>query len=504
MKKLAAGLLLFLLLFIGAGTTEVYAAPDLNKFTGKWSCKITNANLLDLIGLRQQLEKLSGSKIPNEQWEMMKGPLTSSQASALNELKNKAFTMDIYDSYQTGITADVINSNGTKSTSQSTSVSGDSLVFQFNQFLSGVSSKNICTTTVVGKTLNGRVAIETKINQSGLALTLKSFLDFTGTMTESYATPEKPKEPTEIEIINARGQTADVYYGTVGSKASFNYRIYPSDYDHGYIKRLEWYVNDAAIATVDQRGLVSLHKTGKTQVVVWINGNYDLSDSITIIVEESSAADKKEQTPAQPAPKTTSGDNNTPGTNKPTTPSQGSNGTDKKKAGSGKVLETVENAASGFADIVSKVSDFMPEPETMSKVPLLDLLVFTYEVDKDNRENQGFGDADKHAEQKAFWGNVVGAGPVGAIPKAIDAVLEVSKKIGWDFDFSFEKTIKGTTNFLFDMFGSNSKVNIEEIKKRHLKNHYGVVGGFGAWTASAINDVANWGRKTKEQIDKMD
>ena len=226
MKKLTAVLLFFLLLFSSIGGKEVYAAPDLNKFTGKWSCKVTNATLLDLNGLRQQLEKLSGSKISNDQWEMMKGPLTSSQASALNELKNTSFTMDIYDSYPSGIKADIINSNNTKSTSQSTSVSGDALVFQFNQFLdSGISSKNICTTSVIGSKLNGRVAIETKISQGGITLALKSSLDFTGTMTESYAPTEELLEPEEIEVINALGQAIDVYYGKVGSNVSFNYRI---------------------------------------------------------------------------------------------------------------------------------------------------------------------------------------------------------------------------------------------------------------------------------------
>ena len=516
MKKLAAGLLLFLLLFVTLGDKEAQAAPDLNKFTGKWSCSITDAALLDLTGLRQQLENLTGSKIPNEQWEIMQGPLIASQTSALNELKKKSFTMDIYDSYNKGIAADVINANGTKSTSKSTTVSGDSLIFQFNQFLMpGASSTNICTTTVVGGALNGRVAIETKISQNGMTLTLKSSLGFVGTMTESYAAPAS-KEPTEIEIIDASGKDIDVYYGKPGSKASFNYRIYPSDYDLKYIKRLEWYSNDESVATVDQRGLVTFHKNGKTQVVVWINGDYALSDSISIIVDESLATDSQGQTPAQTTPKTSTADNTSPATpvapatgqntipdsGKSTSPAQDSKETDKKND-SGKILDTVQDTASGFADIVSKVSSFIPEPETMSKVPLLDLLVFTYEVDKDQRENKGFGDADKHSEQKAFWGNVVAAGPIGAVPKALDAVLEVSKKFGLDFDFSFEKTFKGTTNFLFDMFGSNSRASIEEIKKRHLKNHYGVIGGFGAWTASAINDISNWGSKTREEIDKL-
>ncbi|PKM86015.1 MAG: hypothetical protein CVU87_13395 [Firmicutes bacterium HGW-Firmicutes-12] len=514
MKKLVAGLLI-LLVFISMGVKEAYAVSDLDKFTGKWTCKITKASLLDLDGLRQQVEKINGSKIPNEQWEMMRATLTSSQTSAINELQNKSFIMDIYDSYQTGITADIISSDGTKSTSQSTSVSGESLVFHFNQFLlPEASSKSICTTRVVGKNLNGSVAIETNISKSGLILTLKSSLDFVGTMTESYAAPEEPKEPTRIDIINALGESVDTYYGKVGSKASFDYRIYPSDYDLSYIKLLEWYVNDETIATVDQGGLVSFGKIGETQLVVWINGDYDLSDSITIVVEDSSTADEKGQTSSEFSTQTMASDNNTTDTKSAgdssnaevnnSVPSSQDNGNDNKKEDTGKIIETVEKATSNFSDVVSKVSRFVPAPETMAKVPLLDLLVFTYEVDKDNRQNQGFGDPDKHSEQKAFWGNVVAAGPIGAVPKALDAVLEVSKKIGWDFDFSFEKTIKGTTNFLFDMFGSNSKASIEEIKKRHLKNHYGIIGGFGAWTASAINDISNWGRKTKEQIDKLE
>ena len=156
-------------------------------------------------------------------------------------------------------------------------------------------------------------------------------------------------------------------------------------------------------------------------------------------------------------------------------------------------MDFVEKPATVIADLFSKASRLLPNPEVLGKIPLIDLLVFGYEVDKDMRENQAFGDAPTFAEQKAFWGNVVGAGPIGAVPKALDAILEVSKQFGWDFDFSFEKTIKGASNFVLDMFGSNSAVDVPAMRERHLKNHYGVLGGFGAWVSSAIYDVSQWG-----------
>jgi hypothetical protein len=300
----------------------------------------------------------------------------------------------------------------------------------------------------------------------------------------------------------------------MGTDVSFNYLIYPADFDPEQVERVQWYVNDPKIARVDNNGRVTPLALGETRLAVWLNGDYSLTDTIELtVVAKSESAASSSLAPTPPDAQSSSAASPPPASSAPAASASDMPGliidrSDEKDPSQetdsavDKVMNFVEKPATVIADVFSKASRLLPNPETLGKIPLIDLLVFGYEVDRDMRENQAFGDAPTHAEQKAFWGNVVGAGPIGAVPKALDAILEVSKQFGWDFDFSFEKTIKGASNFVFDMFGSNSAVDVPAMRERHLKNHYGVLGGFGAWVSSAIYDVSQWGSGTARMIEE--
>ena len=508
MKKLLSVFILFMLLLGIFPSSPGFAAPDTSLFQGQWACTVTKAELYDLNSLRSQLEKQLGEKISEEQWNLARQTLVESQNSALNEMDGATFTLDIYDTIGQGLKADIIDSSGAKTTSTKTSYSGSNLLFNFNQFLDNVKSDSLCTLTLTPAGLTGTVHMVTTISESGMSISLKTAVSFKGTLSESYVVPEEKPEPEGLDILLNNNILSTLRLKT-GDSTSLKYRIYPEDYDRDFVKRVEWYSNDEKIATVNQSGKITAIQEGETQVVVWINGDYNLSSSIDVIVSDSYEAPEAEtpasepdsseagNPPASPSEPDAKQDEPSPAVKEPK-PEQ------EKPTEEKQLIDTVQDATTGFADIMGKVGKLLPEPETVSKVPLFDILVFSYEVDKDTRENQGKGDSEEFAKQKSFWGNVLATGPIGTIPKVLDALLEISKKTGLDFDFSFENTIKGTSNFLFDMFGSKSKADIEEIKKRHLENHYGVLGGFGAWVSSAINDVSNWGSKIRKNTEDID
>jgi hypothetical protein len=175
MKRLIILLLSMQLLFGGVLAVPAAAADNLDRYEGLWQCQVTTATLLDLDDLRQQMEALSGTKITDEQWNLVKGPLTQSHADALAELKDTPFEFEIYEMYGGGIKADVIAQDGTRTTSIDTTSSIDGYSFRFDRFLgSAVGATMSCRVRETDGNLKGNVAGETTVSESGLNLTMGS------------------------------------------------------------------------------------------------------------------------------------------------------------------------------------------------------------------------------------------------------------------------------------------------------------------------------------------
>ena len=271
MKRLMILLLSLQLLFGGALAVPAAAADNFDRYGGVWQCRVTTATLLDMNDLRRQMDVLSGTKITDEQWNLVKGPLTQNHAEALEELKNSPFEFEIYEMYNGGIKADVIATDGTRTTSVETTSSSDGYVFRFDRFLgSAVGATMNCRVRETNGTLKGNVEGETKVSEGGLNLTMRSALQFEGLLKD----PKKP--PSGVEIVDANGNSTESATLEMGKDVTFNYLIYPADFDPAQVTRVQWYVNDPKIAQVDNNGRVTPLTTGETRLAVWLNGDYSL------------------------------------------------------------------------------------------------------------------------------------------------------------------------------------------------------------------------------------
>lgn len=515
MKKILSIWLIITIVLVNVVTSVSFAA-DIESYIGKWSCEVKEFTPVDFNDLRSQIENIMGEKIPSDQWIQMQLTLQSAMNSNIKDVKDEKFTLDIYDDYDKGVNVDLINSNGSISNSIGATEQSGGLLFNMNRFINEYVKADTTMFIKIGasNSITGQTVIVQTISANGLNLKIKSVIDFTGVKTESDLIEEEEIIYIDrIEIVNSTGNIVNSTDVTLGSKIKFEYMIYPSDYTKDEVKKIEWYSNNSEILNVDLGGIVTVFHVGETQLGIWINDDYALSDIITINVIEKEDDKEIEDDKESIESEESGGSNVTDETPKSKTTDENENDgkndnnqIDNKSDGNEndntkEIVDKVEDVVTGFADIISKSTDFLPSPETMSKVPLLDILVFGYECDKDADENIKLGDSKDYAEKKSFWGNVLGLGPIGMVPKAADLVLELSKKIGFDFDFSFEQTVKGANNFAFDMFSGDSRANIDEMKDRHKKNHYGVVGGFGVWVSSTINDFSNRGTKLKNEMD---
>lgn len=489
MKKLLSKWLIITIVLVNS-LTNISFASDIESYIGKWSCEVTKFIPIDLDDLRIQIESIMASKIPDDQWAQMKLTLQSAMNSNIKDVNSEKFTLDIFDEYNTGINVELVNNNGSISSSTGASEENGGIVFEMDRFINEYvkADTSMFVQTENGESMIGQTVISQTISSNGMNLKIKSIVDFKGSKIASELIEEEEIIYIDsIEIINEFGNEISSIDLIKNSNTNLKYLIYPLDYTKEEVKKIEWYTNDSSIATINRSGIVTAKADGKTQIVVWINGDYELSDSINIDVssEDKERLDKEDDSKKDDDSSTSNNVGN-----------KGANEESNKDT-----VDKVEDVVTDFADIISKATDFLPSPETMGKVPLLDIFVFGYEWDKDTKENVEFGDSKDYAEKKSFWGNVLGVGPIGMIPKAADLVLEVSKKIGFDFDFSFEQTVKGANNFAFDMFSGDSRANIDDMKKRHKENHYGVIGGFGVWVSSTINDFSNRGRELNNEIE---
>ncbi|BEP29535.1 hypothetical protein [Helicovermis profundi] len=450
MNRITSLCLIIAMILISA-LTNVNFATDIDAYLGKWNCQIKEFKPVDLGDLKIQMEKIIGEKIPSDQWNQMKVMLESSINSTIKDVKGEKIVLDIYDEYSKGINVDILVNGKFTSHSIGAEEKNGGLLFYMNKFINEYVKADTSMFVKLGPSnmITGQTVISQTLSANGLELKVNSVVSFSGVKMASSLTDndEGTQQTSEVQPEygeSGESESSDEINNTNKVEASSNE---PSGNEPSGNESSDNKPNDNVSSSEESNGGESTN-----------NGSYSVD----------------------------------------TNNSNNSNENDKT------ITDKVEEGTKGFADIISKVSEFLPNPETMGKVPLLDFLVFSYGVDKDSKDNVKLGDSEKFAEKKAFWGNIVGAGPIGMVPKAADLVLELTKKVGFDFDFSFEQTVKGVNNFAFDMFSGDSKANIDEIKDRHKKNYYGVVGGFGVWISSTINDFSNMGSKLNNEIDNMD
>lgn len=465
------------------------AQSDAERFVGVWHCRVSSAKLIDVEDLRRQIETSAGIKLPDAQWNTIKSVLTSTHDEELKELMSTPFSFEI-SGLGSSAKAVVTAADSSRNESVSANYVNGEYTFNFKRFL-GPAQANIVTRVKenIG-VLKGSTVGESVIDMDGMKITIRSSIVFDGVMRD----PKKP--PSGVEIVDAKGNSLYSATMAAGSRASFNYIISPADYDPAQIKKVEWYTNDTKVITVDGKGSVTAIAPGKTQLAVWLNNDFALTDTIDItVVPAGTLPEPVPEEPSLPEEKPS----------KPPGESGGAKPADAKKPDGDEradgLLDKIESAAAETAETFSATYDYLPKPEYLKKVPLVDILLFGYGVDSDRRGFVEMGDSQEFANQKAFWGNVMGLGPIGAVPKTMDLVLFAVKKAGLDFEFSFEQTVKGLSNYFFDEFSSQSHVDTQTMRRRNKENHYGFLGGFGAWLSSTISDVASWGKGVSRAID---